>query len=153
MEDREFINDPVLGELVYKEKLDRWYGEIDDSKLRVSINSRPDTESNIKIIRNFVEWYSLTRNFLNKKIVFELFNHDIVQGEFFIENSRNLAEKDYEKEHSILESKIENSLKLHEVNSYDNKLIVWFAAGEYTGGHTIKTALNEKYEVEYLEKL
>jgi|GEM_PF-5173292 len=153
MENRKFINDPVLGKLVYKEQFDRWHGEIDASRIRISINGSPNTESNIRIIKNFIEWYSLTKNFLNKKIVFELFNHDIVQGENFIENSRSLEEKDYEKEHSILESKIEKSLRVHEINSHDNNLTVWFTTGGYTGDHAIKTALNDKYEFEYMEKL
>ena len=72
MDDRNLINDPVLGELVYEEQFDRWYGKINDTKIKVSINSNPDKESNIKKIKNFIEWYFLTKSFLNKKIVFEL---------------------------------------------------------------------------------
>jgi len=45
MDDRNLINDPVLGELVYEEQFDRWYGKINDKKISVSINSNPDTES------------------------------------------------------------------------------------------------------------
>ena len=147
MPDQKLINHPDLGPLIFDDKFGWWGGVIPDSEITVSIDSLPNVESNIKNIIQFINWYSTHKSLLNSKLASELFNYDLVHSENFIENALNLEEEYFEKEQSILESKIMNSLVIKDVNSLNNALFVWVSASEYTFDHWIKVTLNERYEI------
>ena len=151
MRDQKTITDPVLGELVYVEVLDAWKGKLEDSSIRVNVDSNPAIGSNIENIKRFVEWYSENKENLNKKLVYELFNYDLIHGEDFIENAFNLTEEESEKEYRILESKVETSLKIKDISSINDNLTIGVDTGGYTGDHIIDVALNEKYDVLTME--
>jgi len=136
-----------LGELILVEKFGKWWGKSAALGFHISIDSQPNMESNIENIAQFIDWYSKNKKFLDERLVFEFFNHDIIHGENFIENAFDLEEDAFEKQHTILESKVQSSLFINDINSYDNKLFVWFSAGEYTGCRAAKAALDKKYEI------
>lgn len=152
MEEQKTINDAVLGELVYTELTSSWRGKIEDSGIRVSINSIPSTESNIEKIKRFIEWFPDNNEYLIKKLVYELFNHDIVQGEQFIENVFGLTEEESEKEHRLLESKVGEAIRIKDIRSRDDNLVIGITTGRYTGDHVIDATLSDKYEILTMSK-
>jgi len=145
MDENKTIDHPIFGELLLDEKLGKWYGKPDALGFHISVDSTPSVDSNVENITRFRDWYSKNQNSLDKRLVFELFNHDIVHGENFIENAGDLDEEAYEKQHEMLESKVQSSLLINDINSFNNKLFVWISAGKYTGGHWIKVALDSEY--------
>jgi len=151
MQERKTINDPVLGEFVYDEITASWSGKLDDSGLRVNVDSNPVIGSNIENIKRFIEWFSENKEHLNKKLVYELGNHDLIHGENFIENIFDLTEEESEKEFRILDSKVEASLKIVDISSLNDKLVIGVSTGGYTGDHVVDVGLNEKYEVLTME--
>jgi len=151
MQERKTINDPVLGELVYNECFTSWYGKLDDSGIRVNVDSNPVIGSNIENIKRFIEWFAENKEHLNKKLVYELGNHDLIHGENFIENIFDLTEEESEKEFRILDSKVEASLKIVDISSLNDKLVIGVSTGGYTGDHVVDVGLNEKYEVLTME--
>lgn len=58
---------------------------------------------------------------------------------------------EYEKEHKILESKVDKSIAIKDINALDGELKVCVSVGEYTGGHPIEASLSEKYKVTSLD--
>jgi len=143
----ESIVHPKLGPLIFDEKREQWKGKIGKPPVRIGINSIPNAGSNIKNVLRFIDWYENNLKTINKNIVYEIFNHDMVHGEVYIENASALTSEEYEREHVILMSKVERSLVLKEIRSFDEKISVWINAGKYTGDHDIKTVFNEKYEI------
>ena len=154
MSNQKSINHSVLGELVRVADIDWWSGSIvlaENVKVRLGINSSPSADLNIQVIEKFVGWYPENQNELLKNIGYELFNHDLIHGENFIRNVRDLADGEYEKEHKILESKVDKSIAIKDINALDGELKVCVSVGEYTGGHPIEASLSEKYKVTSLD--
>lgn len=105
MSEQKSINHSVLGKLICDTDMDRWSGGIllgENNRVRLVINSSPRLDLNILVIEKCVEWYPENQNELLKNIGYELFNHDLIHGENFIGNVRDLAEGEFEKEHKLL---------------------------------------------------